>query len=196
MSGEIHGPPDHPSPTLVPQRNCDGCAVCCKLFEVPQVEKEAGEWCRHCGDHLRCAIHPARPQVCRDFYCFYRREPAIPEHWRPSLSHMVIVMDMSGMRTIVHVDPDYRDIWRSEPYYGNLKTWAHNHIRTAQQLFVSVDNAYTAILPDRDEDLGPVKGKVIRSSYIHTPNGPTYRLEVCEPDDPRVQPGYIEPPAA
>jgi Fe-S-cluster containining protein len=52
--------------------NCDGCTLCCELFEVKEMDSPAFEMCKRC-DGKGCTIHPTRPQVCRDFECVYTR---------------------------------------------------------------------------------------------------------------------------
>ena len=58
-------------PTAVPGRSCGTCTLCCKLLQVPEVEKPLGEWCRHCDKGVGCTIYAERPQRCRDFFCGY-----------------------------------------------------------------------------------------------------------------------------
>lgn len=190
MSGEIHRTPGahdlHPAPGLAPGRDCSDCGICCRVFNVPELNKPGGTWCKHCVGHVSCGIHPTRPQVCRDFYCFYLREPVIPDYWKPNQSHMVIVMDYSGMRTVVHVDPDHPEAWKREPYYRDLKTWSRNHIQTDRQVHVRVGTNCFAILPDRDVDLGEGKGRMILSKKILTPEGPSFEFELIAADDPRA----------
>jgi len=55
-------------------RACGACDLCCTLLRVDELGKPAGRDCVH----LRrpghgCAIHPRRPQVCRDYRCLWLR---------------------------------------------------------------------------------------------------------------------------
>lgn len=61
-------------------RECGGCTVCCDLFPVPQLDKEANQKCIHCQGG--CLIHETRPQACRDFNCAYIQSNS-PEDLRP-----------------------------------------------------------------------------------------------------------------
>jgi hypothetical protein len=146
---------------LVPGRSCDGCAMCCMLFDIPALEKKAGVWCSHCEGNQRCAAYEVRPQECRDFFCHYRLEAAVPEHWKPSLSHMVVRSDASGVAIQAHVDPAHPDAWRAEPYYSDLKAWARNRLAGDRQVHVRTGGRTIVILPDRDVDLGNVSNRVI-----------------------------------
>jgi hypothetical protein len=40
-------------------------------MKVPALEKPAGVWCEHAGNHPGggCSIYETRPQACRDFLC-------------------------------------------------------------------------------------------------------------------------------
>jgi hypothetical protein len=68
---------------LVPGRECGDCTVCCTVptIDQPGIQKPAGATCRHC-DH-GCRIHAARPEVCRQYFCAWRRMEIFSEDWRP-----------------------------------------------------------------------------------------------------------------
>ncbi|HXS06022.1 MAG TPA: hypothetical protein VN723_04465 [Rhizomicrobium sp.] len=68
---------------LVPGRECGDCTVCCTVptIDQPGIRKRAGATCRHC-DH-GCRIHDTRPEVCRQYFCAWRRMEIFSEDWRP-----------------------------------------------------------------------------------------------------------------
>jgi hypothetical protein len=68
---------------LVPGRECGDCTVCCTVptIDQPGIQKRAGATCRHC-DH-GCRIHDTRPEVCRQYFCAWRRMEIFSEDWRP-----------------------------------------------------------------------------------------------------------------
>jgi hypothetical protein len=68
----------------LPARACGDCTVCCTILAIAALKKPAGVTCVHCDKG--CAIHPTRPQTCRDFYCGWRTLEIFPERWRPDLS--------------------------------------------------------------------------------------------------------------
>ncbi len=78
-------------------RACGDCRLCCKIFPLPVLEKPAGTWCRHvCA--RGCAIHgPGKPEVCRQYDCFWREHDALPEAWRPDRIGIVVTESGSVM---------------------------------------------------------------------------------------------------
>ncbi|HWA89190.1 MAG TPA: hypothetical protein VG889_04100 [Rhizomicrobium sp.] len=90
-------------------RSCDGCTLCCKVLSVPALDKPGGTWCAHCDPARGCAIYEARPQECRDFFCGYILKPGMGEHWRPSVSRMVVITNLEARRHEFHVDPQRPD---------------------------------------------------------------------------------------
>jgi hypothetical protein len=69
---------------LVPGRGCGACTVCCTVLALDALSKPAGVPCPHCAKG--CAIHPARPDACREFFCAWRMLEIFPDDWRPDLS--------------------------------------------------------------------------------------------------------------
>ncbi len=57
--------------SVVQPRTCGECNACCKTFLVPEVGKNDGNWCQHCIRGKGCAIYESRPEVCRQFKCFW-----------------------------------------------------------------------------------------------------------------------------
>ncbi len=60
------------------KRTCGGCSECCRVFDIPELEKEARCRCpKLTYDEVtfghRCSIYPDRPDVCRDFECEWLR---------------------------------------------------------------------------------------------------------------------------
>lgn len=171
---------------LVAGRGCAGCTMCCKVFDIPDVPKSAGVWCQHCAVGEGCTIYETRPQTCRDFFCHYLIDTAVPEHWRPDRSHMVLRSDASGVRIEVHVDPKRPQAWRDQPYYRDLKAWAANRLQADKQVHVRIGLRTIVVLPDRDVDLGQVGNRYILTHKQWTPQGPRLSFEVVERDDPRL----------
>jgi hypothetical protein len=83
---------------LVAGRACGDCTACCTLFPIdrPELAKQAGVACPHLAGG-GCAIHATRPDVCRDWFCGWRRLPRLDEAWRPDRSGIVIVFDDEGV---------------------------------------------------------------------------------------------------
>jgi len=181
MSGEIR-----PALVMVPGRTCDGCTMCCKVFEIPEIRKADGDWCGNCEIGKGCKIYESRPQTCRDFFCQYRHDPDVPEHWKPNRSHMVVKTDNTGEKLIVGVDPSWPRAWRETPYYQDLKRWSAHRLTAGKQIMVWVGQRAIIVLPDRDIDLGIVGGRTILTIHKQTPSGVQLAFEVVARDDPRV----------
>jgi hypothetical protein len=160
------------------QKECGDCSLCCKLLGIEALNKPQGQWCPHCAKSQGCTIYDARPQECRDFACIWLENAALGPEWRPSRSKIVLYLIGDGARLIAHVDQGSRDAWQKEPYYGQLKRWARQWIKTGPNVVVRIGSRLIAILPDRDVDLGRVqKGDVIFIGERMTANGPRYVAE-------------------
>ncbi len=94
--------------------------MCCKLLAVRAMEKPVDVWCRHCAQNKGCGIYETRPQVCRAFLCGYLTDATLNEDWKPVRSKFVIVPVYEKNCVMIHVDPDFPDAWRREPYHSAL----------------------------------------------------------------------------
>jgi hypothetical protein len=76
---------------LVPGRECGDCNVCCRIFAIdkPEIQKQPGALCRHCANGP-CEIYQTRPDVCRTYYCGWRRLEILEEDWRPDKSGILV----------------------------------------------------------------------------------------------------------
>lgn len=73
------------SEPLAAARSCGDCRVCCKIFEIAEVNKPLNTMCRHAGSgsgEPGCKIYGHRPDVCRSFECSWKLGLA-GEHDRP-----------------------------------------------------------------------------------------------------------------
>ncbi len=166
-------------------RSCGTCTLCCKLFDIRELDKPQFEWCKHCAIGQGCKIYDQRPQECRTFNCSYLIEPALGEEWRPSKSKIVLTME-SGNLVGVHVDPDRPDAWRREPFYSQIQRWAKTAATTKGQVVVWEGQNAVALLPSGEETLGPVPaGHHIVFRMGKGPDGrPKPDAVVMSPDDP------------
>ena len=110
-------------------RQCGSCALCCKIFDVPSLGKNAGDWCKHCTPGRAsgcCNIHDQpRAAICGDFECAWKARPDVfSDHWYPLRSRMIVTADNIGWPIIkVTVDPSRQDSWRREPYLTEMRSW-------------------------------------------------------------------------
>jgi hypothetical protein len=79
---------------LVADRACAGCAVCCDVLKIdtPELQKPAGALCVH-RSAKGCGIHAVRPDICRAWFCGWRRIEDMPEEARPDLSGLMVSLD-------------------------------------------------------------------------------------------------------
>lgn len=82
---------------------CGECTLCCTLCEVKDINKPAGEPCKHCASN--CVIYDARPQGCRDFTCAYAQMEEVNILMRPDKCG-VVFEKMSESQVLGMVDPD------------------------------------------------------------------------------------------
>jgi len=52
------------------KRDCGKCSACCRLPEVPEINKAADTPCQHlCTKGYGCRIYKNRPRMCADYEC-------------------------------------------------------------------------------------------------------------------------------
>ena len=166
-----------PQPKVVEGRTCGTCTLCCKLMTVPEVEKPAGEWCRHCDKGKGCRIYADRPQRCRDFFCGYLQSEALSDEWHPVRSRFLIAREEQGLT--VYVDRSAPDAWRQAPYYALLKHWARDP--SARLVLVRIGKRTVVVLPGTDVDLGGTEpGDRIEWFARRGPGGLEYSARVAQ----------------
>ncbi len=140
----------HPTTTPSPPtyRACGDCAMCCKLLEIPPLNKPYNTWCTHCSSRTSCDIHATRPDMCRDFQCYFTLSD-LGEEWRPSKSRFII--SFQGETMVIAVDPSRPDTWRKAPYIANISHWSSQvtvHVKVGITTYV--------VFPDHVDDVGEV----------------------------------------
>ncbi len=136
--------------TPLPHRSCEGCAMCCKLPKIAELEKPEGQWCRHCSTRKGCDAYDQRPQPCRTYYCYYMLSENLGAEWWPPKARLIVSPKHDGKLAVISVDPDRADAWRREPYFSTLQRWSREI-----QVLVTINRQMYRIHPDRVEDLGP-----------------------------------------
>jgi hypothetical protein len=81
---------------VVAGRQCGGCVTCCTALTIATKEltKPAGTPCRH-NDGAGCTIYEARPPVCRNWHCGWRRLEMLPDDFRPDRSGILIAFQIA-----------------------------------------------------------------------------------------------------
>jgi hypothetical protein len=82
---------------LVSGRECGACNLCCvvPVIDSPELIKLSGAACRH--SRGGCDIYESRPDVCRHFFCAWRRTKLIPEGWRPDRCGVFATLDSDSV---------------------------------------------------------------------------------------------------
>ena len=82
-------------PVLNQVRGCDGCAVCCRVYDAARDDgtvKPGGVWCENAApaaDGYSCSIYAERWQTCRDFVCLWAAG-VLPEELAPRRARAVV----------------------------------------------------------------------------------------------------------
>ena len=95
-----------------PGRACGTCTLCCKVYDVPTLDKPAGRWCRHCKPGRGCGIHLTRPDHCRSFHCLWMTESWLGPEWKPERSKIVLSIDPATRFLFAQVDPGHATAWK------------------------------------------------------------------------------------
>lgn len=79
-------------PDLVPGRKCGACTACCKelTVETDALRKVQGVLCMHCTPGTGCGIYQQRPEICRTWFCQWRRYAWLDDEWRPDRSQLLL----------------------------------------------------------------------------------------------------------
>lgn len=82
---------------LISGRACGACNLCCVIpvIDSPELTKPSGAVCRH--SRGGCDIYESRPDVCRRFFCAWRRTKLIPEDWRPDRCGVFATLDAQNV---------------------------------------------------------------------------------------------------
>lgn len=164
-------------------RECGSCTLCCKVLTVPETDSPKGEWCQHCDAGKGCKIYLDRPRRCADFQCGYLIWDAVPDHWFPAKSRIVVVSEL-GFRINFTLDTSQPNRWREPPYYNELKALAVLAFRENRQVLVTVGTKVIAVLPDRDVELGHVlEDEVVVTGQC---SDGTWGAAKVHKDDPRL----------
>jgi hypothetical protein len=69
---------------LVPGRDCGACTACCVEITIddPMLSKAPRTTCLHCAAN-GCSIYATRPDVCRSWFCAWRRSADLPDRLSP-----------------------------------------------------------------------------------------------------------------
>lgn len=113
--------------------DCGACNMCCRLLDVRSISKPAHMLCWHTTLHGGCVVHEKKLTdpalaVCAGFKCVWLESQNLDESrrgarsMRPDQCHVMFVRDPDDPKLLwVHVDPRYRDAWRTSPVADYLE---------------------------------------------------------------------------
>jgi hypothetical protein len=161
------------------KRECGGCTLCCKVYNVVAFGKPAGKWCSHCAPGRGCKIHDNLPAECAAFDCLWKTMPALPMHWKPDQAKMVLTLHPQTNNIQVVVDPGQPSAWTRQPYHVQLRLLAKSNMTKGHLVIVFVGELATLILPDQDVPLGALTlDQVISVTLEAGPSGSVYEVRV------------------
>jgi hypothetical protein len=165
------------APVVATGRECGTCTLCCKVYDVPALNKPAGKWCNHCTPGKGCGIRETLPDHCRSFYCLYMTEAWLAPEWKPEVSKFVITVDPISRFMLVKVDPGQPKAWQKEPYLSQFRRWAQAMLPNGHLVIVFVNQHATIVSFDGMTELGIVGvNERIGTTMRITPNGPVYDI--------------------
>lgn len=159
-------------------RTCDGCDLCCRVYDIPELSKPMGQPCSFLQS-AGCGIHGAHPPTCRRFRCFWLEHTDLDDAWKPSTAGFVLRQDPDGVTLWVDTDPLRPGAWRALPYHPQIKAWSWA-IRDGRGVVVVHDaGGVFVVFPETELFLpDPPRGARFRAGYRTGPDGPEPWAEV------------------
>lgn len=91
--------------------------MCCKLLDIPALEKPAEQWCPHCEVGRSCRIYDSRPAPCREFVCLWLGSQTgakpLPADLRPDNSGILFYYTGSFRELNGVTDPGRPGAWKA-----------------------------------------------------------------------------------
>ncbi len=164
---------------LETSRQCGSCTLCCKVYDVPVLQKPKGKWCGHCAPGRGCGIHAARPEFCREFQCMWILDARLGDEWRPDRAKFAMSYHADRSMLAVTVDPGSPQAWRREPYYAKLKSFARDLLAKGHFVVVYIGDHATLVTPEQDQPLGAAShGFALKAIPVDGPDGRRLNIEI------------------
>jgi hypothetical protein len=100
-------------------RQCGDCQLCCKLLPVRELDKRAGQRCKHQKHHKGCSIYPDRPAACQLWSCRWLTDADTTALARPDRAGYVIDM----LPDEIAVTPEGTEGTEDRKMYLALQIW-------------------------------------------------------------------------
>lgn len=96
---------------------CGNCTACCRVFAIPEFDKKAGDWCKHCDVGKGCKIYEKRPYRCAEFQCVWLqgklKGDLLPDALRPDRCKVVFSATTNPKIMTALTMPGRPDAWKS-----------------------------------------------------------------------------------
>lgn len=143
---------------------CGDCTLCCKVYDVDDLEKKAGTKCSHVRPDAGCGIWGLHPKTCQDFKCLWIRHDDMNAMWRPDHAGFVLRLEPNGTTLAVDVDQDRPTAWRQPYYYDQLKLWSEVMPKNEGLVIVYAPEGIYVITPMEDLFLkSPKRGDILET---------------------------------
>ena len=133
-------------------KQCAECSLCCHVFPIPELGKNAGAWCSHHRAGHGCAIHAERPRTCRDFDCLWLQDATLGPEWKPTVSRMVLALEANGdaLTLKITTHPGWPKAWTRQPYLADIRRWAAELSPTRRAVCIYAGDDVVFALPGRE----------------------------------------------
>jgi hypothetical protein len=105
--------------------HCGSCNLCCKLPEIPELDKPQNRWCQHCQIGSACRIYESRPEPCRAFECLWlesqKEAQPLPVTLRPDKNKMLLSFSPDRKDVLGYCDPTAPDAWKEAATFKLLE---------------------------------------------------------------------------
>lgn len=110
----------------IPGKSCGPCSLCCKVLEITEFAKPAGQLCENCqnGGSGGCTIYETRPKVCRDYECLWKSERELSPRLRPDRTGTLLMEDPDSDEYRAVCDPAKPMAWLNPLVFKQLVTMA------------------------------------------------------------------------
>lgn len=154
-------------------KSCGTCQLCCKVYDIDDIGKKAGDMCFNARGAQGCGIWGIHPKICREFQCLWLKHPDMGPLWRPDLAGFVLKVEPNETTLSVDVDHDRPFAWRLEPYYSQLKKWSEVFIKGEGLVLVYAPEGLYVLTPEEDLFLKtPKRGDILETGMELTLFGP------------------------
>jgi hypothetical protein len=108
----------------IPGKACAECSLCCKVLEIEEFAKPAGDLCEHCLHGQGCAVYEDRPQVCHDYECLWKGDRTLGPQLRPDRVGTILMEDPDSDEYRAVCDPAKPMAWRNPLIFKHLVAMA------------------------------------------------------------------------